>query len=165
MDAVGGIPRPVTIGRIEGNLLSGMTARDITITDSAGKPFIAVESIRASTRDVAAAQAHLDSNVTSSVRSSCSTARPAGSGTGSESFRETRHTSRRVTDGMGRLAPLHERERHRGPADRPHAVESERAILSPTARDSAERRAFGVKAVCSSSAWPAAFRKPCSSIR
>jgi translocation and assembly module TamB len=35
----------VTIGRIEGNLLSGMTVRDITITDSAGKPFIAVESM------------------------------------------------------------------------------------------------------------------------
>ncbi len=35
----------VTIGRIEGNLLSGVTIHDIAITDSAGKPFIAVESM------------------------------------------------------------------------------------------------------------------------
>ena len=35
----------VTIGHIEGNLLSGVSVRDITVTDSAGKPFVAVESM------------------------------------------------------------------------------------------------------------------------
>jgi translocation and assembly module TamB len=36
----------VRIGRITGNLLSGMTVRDIVIRDSAGKPFVAVAAIR-----------------------------------------------------------------------------------------------------------------------
>jgi translocation and assembly module TamB len=36
-----------TIGRLSGNLLTGMTIHDFAITDSAGKPFIAVESFRA----------------------------------------------------------------------------------------------------------------------
>ncbi len=35
-----------TIGRLSGNLLVGMTVHDLTITDSAGTPFIAVESFR-----------------------------------------------------------------------------------------------------------------------
>jgi translocation and assembly module TamB len=37
-----------SIGRLSGNLLTGMTVHDFAITDSAGKPFIAVESFRAS---------------------------------------------------------------------------------------------------------------------
>jgi translocation and assembly module TamB len=37
----------VTIGRLSGNLLTGMTVHDFTITDSAGKPFVAIESFRA----------------------------------------------------------------------------------------------------------------------
>jgi translocation and assembly module TamB len=36
-----------TIGKITGNLLTGMTVHDFAITDSAGKPFVAVESFRA----------------------------------------------------------------------------------------------------------------------
>ncbi|HET7374800.1 MAG TPA: hypothetical protein VFJ20_15535, partial [Gemmatimonadaceae bacterium] len=36
-----------TIGRLSGNLLTGMTVHDLTITDSAGKPFVAVESFSA----------------------------------------------------------------------------------------------------------------------
>lgn len=36
-----------TIGRISGNLLTGMTVHDFTITDSAGHPFVAVESFSA----------------------------------------------------------------------------------------------------------------------
>ena len=36
-----------TIGRLSGNLLVGMTVHDLTITDSAGAPFLAVESISA----------------------------------------------------------------------------------------------------------------------
>jgi len=35
-----------TIGRLSGNLLTGMTVHNLTITDSAGQPFIAVESFR-----------------------------------------------------------------------------------------------------------------------
>lgn len=35
-----------TIGRISGNLLVGMTVHDFAITDSAGEPFVAVESFR-----------------------------------------------------------------------------------------------------------------------
>jgi translocation and assembly module TamB len=42
--AVGG---HVRIGRITGNLLTGMTVHDFVITDTAGKPFIAVKSITA----------------------------------------------------------------------------------------------------------------------
>ncbi len=34
------------IGRISGNLLFGMTLHDVSITDSAGKPFVAAESFR-----------------------------------------------------------------------------------------------------------------------
>jgi translocation and assembly module TamB len=37
-----------TIGRLSGNLLTGMTAHDIAITDSAGHPFVAAESFRGS---------------------------------------------------------------------------------------------------------------------
>jgi translocation and assembly module TamB len=37
-----------TIGRLSGNLLTGMTVHNLTITDSAGQPFIAVESFRGS---------------------------------------------------------------------------------------------------------------------
>ena len=45
VDALSGMLRGrVTIGRLEGNLLSGVTVHDFTITDSAGKPFIAIES-------------------------------------------------------------------------------------------------------------------------
>jgi translocation and assembly module TamB len=36
------------IGRITGNLLTGMTVHDFVITDSAGKPFVAVESFHGS---------------------------------------------------------------------------------------------------------------------
>src|SRR3569623_347686 len=36
-----------TIGRLSGNLLTGMTVHDFAITDSAGKPFVAVESFTA----------------------------------------------------------------------------------------------------------------------
>jgi translocation and assembly module TamB len=36
-----------TIGRLSGNLLTGMTVHDFAITDSAGKPFVAVESFSA----------------------------------------------------------------------------------------------------------------------
>jgi translocation and assembly module TamB len=36
-----------TIGRISGNLLTGMTVHDFAITDSAGQPFVAVESFSA----------------------------------------------------------------------------------------------------------------------
>ena len=36
-----------SIGRLSGNLLIGMTVHDFAITDSAGEPFIAVESFRA----------------------------------------------------------------------------------------------------------------------
>src|SRR5262249_28878685 len=36
----------VHIGRITGNLLFGMTVHDFSITDSTGKPFLAVESFR-----------------------------------------------------------------------------------------------------------------------
>jgi translocation and assembly module TamB len=35
------------IGRLSGNLLTGLTVHDFVITDSAGKPFVAVESFRA----------------------------------------------------------------------------------------------------------------------
>ncbi|HEY6828632.1 MAG TPA: translocation/assembly module TamB domain-containing protein [Gemmatimonadaceae bacterium] len=46
VDALGGMVHGrVTIGRLDGNLLSGVTAHDVTITDSAGKPFIAIESV------------------------------------------------------------------------------------------------------------------------
>ena len=37
----------VHVGRITGNLLEGMTVHDLVITDSAGAPFIAVDSLRA----------------------------------------------------------------------------------------------------------------------
>ena len=37
----------VRIGRIEGNLLTGATIHDLSITDSAGVPFLAAEEIRA----------------------------------------------------------------------------------------------------------------------
>lgn len=36
-----------TIGRLSGNLLVGMTVHDLAITDSAGEPFVAVESFKA----------------------------------------------------------------------------------------------------------------------
>src|ERR1044071_4817268 len=36
-----------TIGQLSGNLLTGMTVHNIAITDSAGQPFIAVESFKA----------------------------------------------------------------------------------------------------------------------
>src|SRR5262249_40914640 len=36
------------IGRVTGNLLFGMTLHDFVITDSAGQPFVAVESFRGS---------------------------------------------------------------------------------------------------------------------
>ena len=36
-----------TIGRLSGNLLTGITAHDVAITDSAGHPFVAVESFTA----------------------------------------------------------------------------------------------------------------------
>jgi len=36
-----------TIGRISGNLLTGMTVHDFAITDSAGRPFVAAESFSA----------------------------------------------------------------------------------------------------------------------
>jgi len=36
----------VTIGRLSGNLLTGMTIHDLAITDSSGKPFVAVESFK-----------------------------------------------------------------------------------------------------------------------
>src|SRR5215471_11259078 len=46
VNALGGmLDGQVKIGRLEGNLLSGVTVKDFTITDSAGKPFIAVESM------------------------------------------------------------------------------------------------------------------------
>jgi translocation and assembly module TamB len=45
VNALGGMVHgQVKIGRLEGNLLSGVSVRDFTIADSAGKPFIAVES-------------------------------------------------------------------------------------------------------------------------
>jgi translocation and assembly module TamB len=37
-----------TIGRLSGNLLTGMTVHNLTITDSAGQPFVAVESFTGS---------------------------------------------------------------------------------------------------------------------
>lgn len=37
----------VRIGRIDGNLLRGLTLHDVSITDSTGAPFVAMESIRA----------------------------------------------------------------------------------------------------------------------
>jgi len=36
----------VTLGRIEGNLLTGMVAHDISITDSAGNPFLVADEVR-----------------------------------------------------------------------------------------------------------------------
>ena len=38
----------VKIGRLSGNLLTGMTVHDFSITDSGGAPFVAVESFKAS---------------------------------------------------------------------------------------------------------------------
>lgn len=43
----GQIHGKATIGRLSGNLLTGMTVHDFVITDSANKPFVAVESFRA----------------------------------------------------------------------------------------------------------------------
>jgi translocation and assembly module TamB len=37
----------VTVGRVEGNLLEGVTLRDVAITDSAGQPFLAAQSLSA----------------------------------------------------------------------------------------------------------------------
>jgi hypothetical protein len=46
VDAIGGMLHgQVKIGRLEGNLLGGVTVHDFTISDTAGKPFIAVESM------------------------------------------------------------------------------------------------------------------------
>lgn len=47
-DAINGMVHGrATIGRLSGNLLTGMTVHDFAITDSAGKPFVAVESFTA----------------------------------------------------------------------------------------------------------------------
>src|SRR5438270_6503600 len=37
----------VRLGHVSGNLLTGMTVRDVAITDSSGAPFVAVESFKA----------------------------------------------------------------------------------------------------------------------
>src|SRR3954470_1120245 len=47
-NALGGIVHgKVKIGRVSGNLLTGMTVRDVAITDSSGAPFVAIQSFAA----------------------------------------------------------------------------------------------------------------------
>lgn len=48
-----------SIGRISGNLLTGMTVHDFAITDSAGKPFVAVESFRANYKVMSLLRKHV----------------------------------------------------------------------------------------------------------
>ena len=50
----------VRIGRITGNLASGITAHDVTITDSAGAPFLAVDSLKARYRLMALVRRRID---------------------------------------------------------------------------------------------------------
>jgi translocation and assembly module TamB len=48
-----------TIGRLSGNLLTGMTVHDFAITDSAGKPFVAVESFSANYKIMSLLRKHI----------------------------------------------------------------------------------------------------------
>src|SRR6185436_12275050 len=47
------------IGRISGNLLTGVVIHDFSIVDTAGKPFVAVESVRGSYSVVSLFKKHL----------------------------------------------------------------------------------------------------------
>ena len=49
----------VTIGRLSGNLLTGMTVHDFSITDSSGAPFVAVESFTATYSIVSLLRKHV----------------------------------------------------------------------------------------------------------
>lgn len=55
----GSIHGKATIGKLSGNLLTGMTVHDFTITDSAGHPFVAVESFKANYSIIALLKKHI----------------------------------------------------------------------------------------------------------
>ena len=160
--------RPRDASDVVGQLLTGMTVHNFAITDSAGKPFIAVESFSGELLDyVAAAQAHLDRG-----RGDSCAARRARSSAEREmelaADLSARHDAEAAVaaDRVGRLAALHQCDGRRRPAHRAHAMASERARSSAAARDSAIREALGGEVATDG---PAGARRiserPCSSTR